>query len=239
MKYEKGSFITVPSREVLRGLNPIAQSLYMWLCSYANESGNCFPSRATLAKDVGCSDNSIDRMLDILLEKGLIQKETRLKNGEKQTNLYTVIVRGGSPTRSLPSPTQGVGVAPHRGIELNLVLTQSTEGGAERENEPEDRISSRVIPNPYSVGATKEKWSDGELRLQVLNWYFAESGLWNKATSKVRLQALMRRHNNAAVRIARAEWSPSELKAAKKQIDNNNFLQGEWTLETLEKYLTK
>ncbi len=126
MKYDKGSFIVVPSRSSLEGINPIAQTLYMWLCAYAGDTGECFPSRTTLSAKVGCSDNTIDRMLLILLEKGLIKKENRFKNNEKQTNLYTVQILGGTPTASLPTPTRSPGVAPQDGIELNPVLTQST-----------------------------------------------------------------------------------------------------------------
>jgi len=94
MKYSQGSFIVVPSRSSLRGLDATAQCLYMWLCSYANETGECFPSRAKLAEDCGCSIRTIDASLEILIKKGLVIKEHRFLENKKQTNLYTVVVEG-------------------------------------------------------------------------------------------------------------------------------------------------
>lgn len=127
MKYERGSFITVPSRNTLRGVHPTAQTLYMWLCSYANETGNCFPSRTTLAEDVGCSERTVDAMLDILCEKGLLKKSGR-KDGDRQlSNLYTVLVidtlAGDAPPPSKSCPTP-LAESAH---ELNPVLTQPNE----------------------------------------------------------------------------------------------------------------
>lgn len=238
MKYEKGSFITVPNRASILGIGAGPQALYMWLCAHANLEGECFPARSTLAKEIGCSDRSIDSYIETLTVAGLLKKEHQFSNNEFTSNKYWLPL-GGSEKSSLGSEKSSPQVAKNLRIELNPVLTQSIEEGAEREISQEDRISSRVIPTPYSVQKTKEAWSRGELRLQVLNWYFDEAGLWSRATTKVRLQALMRRHNNAAVRIAKAEWTPKELKEAKRNIDFNDSLSGQWTLETVEKYVTK
>ncbi len=101
----------------------------MWLCAYANETGECYPSRITLSKMVGCSLKTVDRMMVLLIEKGLVKKENRVKDKEKQTNLYTVLIVEGSPTKAVPPPTEAVGVAPQRRIELNPDLTQSTQHG--------------------------------------------------------------------------------------------------------------
>lgn len=48
MKYEKGTFITVPNIQRLQELPPAAQALFMWLCAYADKDGRCYPSRAAL-----------------------------------------------------------------------------------------------------------------------------------------------------------------------------------------------
>lgn len=114
MKYAQGSFITVPSREVLRGLHPTAQTIYMWLCSYANETGNCFPSRSTLATDARCSDRTVDEMLEILISKGLVRKKGRAEGDKQLSNLYTVMIvdrgEGGSlpPSRTFAPPAKEV-----------------------------------------------------------------------------------------------------------------------------------
>lgn len=243
MKYERGSFITVGSRDTLRGLHPTAQALYMWLSSYANETGNCFPSRKTLANDVGCSEDTVDKMLVMLVENGLISKEMRFSGGSQSSNMYTVLIKGGSRQNRPPQPYTTAPLPARIGTNSNQ-LTKTTEGANEVREviidlEKEEKIFARVIPSPYSVEVAQEMWSDGELRLQVLNWYFRESGLWAKATNRFKLKALMARHNSAAVRIARAEWTPRELNDAKKKISQNEKLDGEWTLETVEKYLTK
>tara|TARA_R110000868_G_scaffold363247_1_gene625512 strand:+ start:217 stop:897 length:681 start_codon:yes stop_codon:yes gene_type:complete len=129
MKYERGSFIVVPSREKLRGMPVPAQALYMWLCAYANETGECFPARSTLARDCDCSLNTVDRMTQLLVDRGLLEVSKRIKNGENMTNLYTVVIWGGSPTGEQPSPTDRQGVAPQIDKELNPVLTQTTVSG--------------------------------------------------------------------------------------------------------------
>lgn len=234
MKYAQGSFITVPSKETLRGLDPMAQTLYMWLCSYANETGTCFPSRNTLANDVGCSDKSIDRMLTLLLEKGLVVKQRQIKEDAYTSNLYTVLVVGGSPSQSPPQPPTVARVAPESPTN-SIHITQPIEVAEDREY----TRPPKVIPTPYTVDGTREAWKNGERRLQVLEWYLTQAGLWKKATTKDKLKAIMVRHSNASKRVADAGWSPSELRVAKEKIDANESLQGEWTLETLEKYLTK
>lgn len=246
MKYARGSFITVPSREVLRGMHPTAQAIYMWLCAYANETDSCYPSRATLAKDARCSDRTVDEMLELLLEKGLIKKKGRKEGDRQLSNLYTVMIvdrgEGGSlpPSRTFAPPAKEVRTNSNH-------LTQTTEGGTREDlrirrvplDEDERERLPRVIPSPYSIEAARDAWSNGELRLQVLNWFLTEKGLWAKATNAQKLKSMMLRHNSAAVRIAKAEWSPSELKKAKQQILLNERMENEWTLETIEKYLTK
>lgn len=131
MKYAQGSFITVPSRESLRGLPPTAQTLYMWLCSYANETGTCFPSRKRLAEDCGCSEDTIDKMLIVLMNQTLVEKKNRVENREKLSNLYTVLIDVGTRSQRLPYPPTAVTVPARNGIN-SIQLTQSTEQGASR-----------------------------------------------------------------------------------------------------------
>lgn len=244
MKYEKGSFITIPNKGHLAKLEPYIQSVYLWICSYADDDGLCFPSRTTLAKMAGCSVKSVDRALELLVEKKLLSKTTRKDREKNLTNLYQIeILAWGGVSQSLGGVSQSLGVASEGRTELYPVLTETTEGAGYREDsdelEREEKISSRVIPSPYSIELTQQAWEDGELRLQVLNWYFNAADLWPRATNRFKLKAMMARHSNAAARIARAEWTPKELSQAKKKIDQNEKLQGEWTLETIEKYLTK
>ncbi len=94
MKYKKGTFVTVPNREVLRGLSPTTQALFMWLCSYSDNEGICFPSRETLAQDCGVSERSIGTHIKKLESCGLVQKTKRKMKGNYQyeSNLYQILI---------------------------------------------------------------------------------------------------------------------------------------------------
>jgi hypothetical protein len=129
MKYQKGSFITVPNNAGLAGIHPAAQCLFMWLCFHANQEGQCFPSRRRLAELSGISVDMVDKMLKVLEEKHLILKTKRRKNETlNQTNIYEVLIGGVADTVGQVADTVGQGVADTVGSELNPVsLTQLTE----------------------------------------------------------------------------------------------------------------
>jgi hypothetical protein len=129
MKYQKGSFITVPNSESLNGIHATAQCLFMWLCHHANQDGKCFPSRRRLAELCGASVDTIDKMTLLLIEKNLITKTIRKKDEKvNNTNLYEVIIGGVAAENGHLAAENGQGVAAQIGSELNpLSLTQSTE----------------------------------------------------------------------------------------------------------------
>lgn len=127
MKYDKGSFITVPSKETLSGLPSQLQTLYMWLCSYANETGECFPSRATLARNCGCSVRTIDESMEKLVFCELVKKRKRVDDGENLTNVYTVMVLGGSAKSAPPSAKSAQPLVQNLRTELNPILTKESE----------------------------------------------------------------------------------------------------------------
>lgn len=146
MKYTKGSFITVPNQEALRGLDCKAQCLFMWLCFHANQEGKCFPSRKTLGLETGLGITSIKNAIKVLVDAGLIVAEHRKNGKENMTNLYEVLIfegerNQGGVGRNTPQvgrhTAQGVGR--HAPGELNpSSLTQSTQGGDELKNSPRD-----------------------------------------------------------------------------------------------------
>jgi hypothetical protein len=103
MKYEKGSFITVPNKSYLDELNGNELGIYLWLCAYANEEGECFPSRSVLSKNIKVSKDTLDKVLKKLVDIGLISKESRYQENEQTSNLYQIIV--------LPSRKRKTGVA--------------------------------------------------------------------------------------------------------------------------------
>lgn len=129
MKYKKGSFITVPNSEELKGIHPTAQCIFMWLCHHANQDGKCFPSRKRLAELCGVSVDMIDKMVKLLVEKNLLTKQKRKKDAKvNNTNIYEIIIGGVADTVGHLADTVGQGVADTVGCELNpLSLTQSNE----------------------------------------------------------------------------------------------------------------
>lgn len=90
MKYKKGTFVVVPNLERLDLLPSTSQALYIWICKYANDDGECFPSRSKLAKHIGCDVRTVDKHINFLIELGFMTKEIRHKKGSKEnmSNMY-------------------------------------------------------------------------------------------------------------------------------------------------------
>lgn len=111
MKYEKGSFITVPNRKELVGLNSMAQVVFMWLCFHSNQEGECYPSHVTVSKEAGLGRTSVKKAISILVDAGLIEKENRKDGKKNKTNLYQVIIGevGRVATHLGRVTTEGVG----------------------------------------------------------------------------------------------------------------------------------
>jgi len=126
VKYQKGTFITVPNKHHLAGQSPVTQVLFMWICSFADENGVCHPSRETLRKCVGVNSvRTIDKHLTILCQLGLLSKAERVKNQEKMTNLYQVELKekadftDGHLLQGVEQQLQGVGQPLHGGSAID------------------------------------------------------------------------------------------------------------------------
>lgn len=175
MKYERGSFIVVPSREKLRGMPVPAQALYMWLCAYANEEGECFPSRTKLAKDLDCSLPTVDRFTDYLMLKGLLKVEKRFtEKGENMANLYSLVIwEGGSKGDLPPSKPSLPPVVKDVDTELNPILTKSTvranalpyelvKEAPDSEGDSGDSKSPRISGDKLKAYNELVRWSEKE-----------------------------------------------------------------------------
>lgn len=92
MKYKKGTFVVIPNLDKLDGLKTEAQVLFMWICSYANDDGTCYPSRKSLSNKCGFTVKTVDKYMTVLIENGLISKTIRKKenSNENISNLYQV-----------------------------------------------------------------------------------------------------------------------------------------------------
>jgi hypothetical protein len=94
MKYKPGTFILVPNLHHLDGKPSEMQVIYMWLCSFADSEGMCFPARTTLARISGCNIKTVDKYLLRLEEEGFITKTQRNIKGKKElmSNLYQLLL---------------------------------------------------------------------------------------------------------------------------------------------------
>lgn len=90
MKYEKGNFITVPNKSELKKLDAQSQVLFMWLCSFTDEKGQCYPSVNRLAECCGLSRKTIIERVKILIDKGFLTKFHRFSENSQQSNLYQI-----------------------------------------------------------------------------------------------------------------------------------------------------
>lgn len=87
MKYKKGTFITVPNRDVLYGMKGDTQSVYMWICRFTNDDGNCFPSIKKISECSGVSARRVNNCIKELVSAGLMTKKNR-KDGDTYISNY-------------------------------------------------------------------------------------------------------------------------------------------------------
>jgi hypothetical protein len=118
MRYIKGDFITIPNKNALMGLGVYEQAVFLWLCSYADEEGTCYPSLKAIASNCGCSKDAVRDALAMLCESGLLKVEPQFDGDRQTTNLYKIMLvsgvaaGGGLPTARVGgSSQQGTGVA--------------------------------------------------------------------------------------------------------------------------------
>lgn len=191
MKYEKGSFVVIPNKDELFGLEPHVQAIFFWICNYADENGICFPSRTTLANCAGCSVKSVDRAFEILVEKKMLLKQTR-KNGEKNlTNIYQILIvdtdlEGGGVPQSLGRDSQSLGVASHSRTELYPVLTQPTDTAFAGSTE---EIKDVPLNFEENSGDSKSPKISGDQRKawdEMIRWSENERGFPFPKTSKLK-----------------------------------------------------
>jgi len=92
-KHRPGTFILVHSKYRLLEIDAIGQSVFMWLCNYADATGLCWPSISTLARICRVSKNTIKSRIKRLEQSGLLQKTQRKRPDSKEndTNLYQII----------------------------------------------------------------------------------------------------------------------------------------------------
>lgn len=90
-------FCIIPEWVLYSSISSNAVRLYGTLQRYADkDSGQCHPSRKTLADKCGLSLSSLDRALIELVELGAVRKKQRMSaKGDWTSNVYTVITNAG------------------------------------------------------------------------------------------------------------------------------------------------
>ncbi len=106
MRYEKGNFITVPNKSELKKLDAHSQVLFMWLCSFTDDKGQCYPSVNRLAECCGLSRKTIIDRVKVLIEKGFLTKTYRYSDNTQKSNLYQIHLLP-SATDTPPSAVEG------------------------------------------------------------------------------------------------------------------------------------
>lgn len=157
MKYEKGSFIVVPNKEHLEGKPSEMQAIYFWLCSHADAKGTCFPTKSKIAKEAGCSHNTVDKYLKRLVEEGFLSVEQRKKKGTKEntSNIYQLLIMVPPPTKNGTTPPPKIGsetISSINSIHLTTILP--TEEAVNSLKEESDVPQSSVVMLPLSRGKT-------------------------------------------------------------------------------------
>lgn len=90
IRFQKGTFITIPNKNKLRGMTVYAQVLYLWLNNYSNGDGVCFPSKKKLSEDCNIAISTITKAIKELEDSGLISVTRRREGKECLSNIYTI-----------------------------------------------------------------------------------------------------------------------------------------------------
>lgn len=110
-------------------LTPYGIAVYVALCAHANERGQSFPSVATLAQEIGCSETKARACLDMLQAMGWIRIEPRTReDGSQTSNMYYLLP---SPHKVIPAP--------------HVVHPPVSSGAPERESVKENK---EIDPSP-------------------------------------------------------------------------------------------
>ncbi len=73
-----------------KGLSTTEKFIFLMICNYTDENGECYPSVDRLAEDCVVNERTVRRVIKSLCEKGYIRKTERFKNGVQTSNLYHV-----------------------------------------------------------------------------------------------------------------------------------------------------
>ncbi len=74
---------------------PRAVAVYLYLYQKTNKEASCFPSIATICRELKLSRSTVKRAIADLVQQGFIRKGDRYRpNGGRSSNLYFLIAEG-------------------------------------------------------------------------------------------------------------------------------------------------
>lgn len=92
--------------------NPLRKLVLLKLADNASDFGECWPSHQHIADQCEISKRSVIEHIKALVEMNLLRVENRVKNNEKQSNVYYLTLdKKSSAGNSLPSATDAQGGA--------------------------------------------------------------------------------------------------------------------------------
>ena len=185
-------FAIIPEWVLYSGVSPHAIKLYCVLARYADkDTGNCFPSRSTIADKADFSERTISKATaELVLIGALMVKRRFSEDGGYMSNLYTVITAkplmqtstlpptgesAPTPSAEMPLPTsKSAHIPTGKTAPLTRVIyneSQINESQITREPNPEylilaEYLAERIKDNGSRAPNVSQKWID-DIRLMV------------------------------------------------------------------------
>lgn len=184
------------------GISVYAFRVYCHIARRANRSGSAFPGMESIARVCKISESSAKRAVKELEERGLL--EVRRSAGGSQSNTYILTSpskwrtensrepesnRTGFPQNPVPTEPAPGSHRPAKVIQEGNPIIPPTPRGAEKDESTSLKTKIRERVNVWFRRRPTTKWSDKEERalkkvcevfeeedLDLLNWYFMESG---------------------------------------------------------------
>lgn len=229
-RYVKGDFITVPNKSAIKPLKATTQAVFMWIASYADENGQCFPSRRTIANNCGISLDTVDTHIKKLEESSLLVKIPRKEGKTNKTNIYQIIL----VVRNLD---QGVAVKTTLGSRKNPTENYTTELNHKYIPKEEKTNSVAIAPEEFSLSKVLDGIRSGEDRdMKVIGLYIVQKKIEidNRAQFS-KLVARCRGQINAYKKKYKLHpfegVSGKDIKLA-MQVAEKKY-EGKWTFETV------
>jgi hypothetical protein len=149
VKYKKGTFVVVPNLDELKGKPSEMQAIYLWICQHADSDGMCFPKKATLSREAGCSHNTVDKYLKQLVKDEFLEiKQRKTKEGKNTSNEYQLLILGRGDVNS------GSGIPPNNGSQT-ISNINSTHLTTITEDIKEDKVTLPLVrADGVSTGKT-------------------------------------------------------------------------------------